>query len=361
MKKLNRLFIAIGIMVLVSSCKKDKDPTIVLNKSAGAVVQLNGIAGSEAGSAAANSVYLDFSTDKVTTALRSSWDIGLASGANYRIILNNTSVAGAKVLPKFDLNNVTAADTIGLSLTTSQFTPEVSQFAFFDNIAGDLNLTLIPAAFSVDALNPVIIVNRGTGGGIPPRAWVKMRVLRNGNGYSVQYAGIQETSFRTINITKNDLYNFQFLSFDNGVVSVEPEKLKWDMVWSYSLYQSNFGQGLVPYNFADMIAVNYLAGVQVVQKIYVDANPANAAIAATNAFNNFNRDSVIANPVVEGRWTIANNWRATQPGSNGARQDRFYIIKDGNGNYYKLKCLSMGVGTDGGTRGKPEFKYALIP
>ncbi len=355
MKKLNKLFIVIGITLLVSSCKKDEDPTIVLNKSAGAVVQLNGIAGSEAGSAAANAVYLDFSTDKVTTALRSSWDIGLASGANYRIILNNTSVAGAKVLPKFDLNNVGATDTAGLSLSTSQFMPEVSQFAFFDNIAGDLNLTLIPAAFSVDALNPVIIVNRGTGGGIAPRAWIKMRVLRNGNGYSVQYAGIQETSFKTINITKNDLYNFQFLSFDNGAVSVEPEKLKWDMVWSYSLYQSNFGAGLVPYNFADMIAVNYLAGVQAKEKIYVDAT------AATNAFNNFNKDSILATPLIDGRWTIGNSWRATQPGSNGAKQDRFYIIKDGNGNYYKLKCLAMGVGTDGGTRGKPEFKYALIP
>jgi HmuY protein len=355
MKNFNKLFIVIGLGILISSCKKDEDPTIVLNKSNGAIIQLNGIANNEPGTAAANAVYLDFSNEKTSTALRSGWDIGFNAGANFNIILNNMSVAGAKVLPKFNLNNVDASDTIGLTLTTSQFVPLPSQFAFFDNIGGDLNRTLIPAAITVDALNPVIIVNRGTGGGISPRAWVKMRVLRNGNGYTVQYAGIKETSFKTINFVKNDLYNFQFLSFDKGMVSVEPEKLKWDMVWSYSLYQADFGGGLSPYNFADMIAVNYLAGVQVKEKIYANSNIAN------EAFNAFNKDSIAANPLATGRWLIGNNWRATQPGSNGARQDRFYIIKDTNGNYYKLKCLAMGVGTDGGTRGKPEFKYALIP
>ncbi len=354
MKNIKKIFTIIGAGILISSCKKDEDPTIVLNKSNGAVVQFNGIANGEAGTAAANAVYLDFSTDKTSTSLRSGWDIGLNAGTNFSIILNNTSVAGAKVLTKFNLNNVGASDTVGLTLTTSQFTPEPSQFAFFDNIGGDLNQTIIPAALTIDALNPVIIINRGTGGGIAARAWVKMRVLRNGNGYTVQYAGIQETSFKTVTVVKNDLYNFQFVSFDNGLVPVEPEKLKWDIVWSYSLFQGNFGGGLSPYNFADMIAVNYLAGVQVKEKIYADKT------TASNAFNEFNKDSIIANPVSNGRWLIGNNWRATQPGSAGARQDRFYLIKDTNGNYYKLKCLAMGVGTDGGTRGKPEFKYALV-
>lgn len=354
MKNINKLLIGFGFCILATSCKKDEDPTITLSKSNGAVVQLNGIANSEAGSAAANAVYVDFSTDKTSAVLRSSWDIGLTAGTNFSIILNNMCVAGAKVLPKFNLNNVSAADTIGLTLTTSQFNPEPSQFAFFDNIGGDLNQTLIPAALAIDALNPVIILNRGTGGGVAARAWVKMRVLRNGNGYTVQYAGIQETSFKTVSVVKNDLYNFQFLSFDKGIVTVEPEKLKWDMVWSYSLYQGDFGGGLSPYNFADMIAVNYLSGVQVKQKIYADKATAN------EAFNAFNRDSVLANPVAAGRWLIGNSWRATQPGSNGAKPERFYLIKDTNGNYYKLKCLAMGAGTDGGTRGKPEFKYALI-
>ncbi len=357
MKKVKSTFLCVAVAVAFTACKKDADPVIIITNTASAGserVQFNGIAGTEAGSAAGNSVYLDFSTDKVATALRSGWDLGFYSGTDFRVILNNTASAGAKVLSKFDLNTVTLSDTAGLTLATSQTAPDVSHFAFFDNINGDINQTVIPAVSATDALNPVIILNRGNGGGLAPRTWVKLRVLRNATGYTLQYAGLQETTFRTLSITKNELYNFQYVSIDNGVVSVEPEKLKWDIVWSYSQYQANFGAGFVPYNFSDLIAVNYLSGVQVKEKIYADATTAAAAYLA------FNRDSINVNPVSTGRWAIGSNWRTTQP-AIGARLDRFYLIKDANGNFYKLKCLAMGIGTDGGTRGKPEFKYALIP
>jgi HmuY protein len=357
MKNLKSTFLCVAVAVLFTACKKDADPVIIINNTASAGserVQFNGIAGTEAGSAAGNSVYLDFSTDKVVTALRSGWDLGFYSGADFRVILNNTASAGAKVLSKFDLNTVTLADTAGLTLATNQTAPAPSFFTFFDNINGDINQTVIPAVSATDALNPVIILNRGTGGGLAPRTWVKLRVLRNATGYTLQYAGLLETTFHTLSITKNELYNFQYASLDNGAVSVEPEKLKWDIVWTYSQYQANFGAGFVPYNFSDLIVVNYLQGVQVKEKIYADATTAAAAYLA------FNKDSINVNPVSTGRWAIGSNWRSTQP-AIGARLERFYLIKDANGNYYKLKCLAMGVGTDGGTRGKPEFKYALIP
>jgi hypothetical protein len=349
----NKILLGVFVSISIFSCKKDTDPILTISTGVERI-QLNGIAGTEAGNVATNAVYLDLSTQKTTPVLRSSWDIGLYTGADFRAILNITAVAGAKVTNKYDLSLVNAADTIGLSLNTSQFNPLPSHLDFFDNINGDLTQTVIPAISATASLNPVIIVNRGTGGSIAPRAWIKMRIQRITNGYSIQYAGIQETTFKTITLTKNDAYNFQFISFDNGIVSVEPEKLAWDFVWSYSMYQANFGAGLVPYNFSDMIAVNYLAGVQVKEKIYADAT------AAANAFTAFNKDSIVANPTIAGRWTIASNWRSTQP-AIGARPDRFYIIKDPSGNFYKIKCLAMGVGTDGGTRGKPEFKYALIP
>lgn len=358
MNNTKKIILAALSLSVFTACKKDVDPNIIFSGSAStgsASVQFNGIAGTEAGSSAGNSVYLDFSTDKTTTALRSGWDLGFYSGPDYRVILNNTSSAGAKVLTsKFDLNTVTAADTLGLTLSTSQFNPQPTDLAYFDNINGDINQTVIPAVSATDAANPVIILNRGTGGSIAPRPWIKMRVLRNGNGYTIQYAGILESGFHTYNIVKDDSYNFQFISFDHGAVSVEPLKQKWDLVWTYSVYNANFGTGLVPYNFSDLIAVNYLAGVQVKEKIYADANMAAAAYEA------FNRDSVTANPGITGRWTIGSNWRSTQP-ATGVKLDRFYVIKDANGNYYKFKGIAMGVGSDGGTRGMPQFKYSLIP
>ncbi len=349
-----KLLIASTTVTMLAACKKDVDPVIIIPPSEGAQVQLNGIAGSEAGSSAGNSVYLDLSSDKQTAVLRSGWDLGFYGGSDYRVILNNFSVAGAKVLATSDITAAGAADTIGLTLNTSQTNPLAEQLPYFDDVNGDITKTVIPAVSAIDAENKVIIINRGTGGAIAARPWVKIRVLRNGTtGYTLQYAGITETSFKTLQITKNNNYNFTHVSFTNGIVDGEPEKEKWDLVWSYSVFLANFGAGNVPYNFSDLIAVNHLSNVTVTTKVYADAATANAAYTA------FNKDSVSNTTMVTGRWTIGSSWRSTQP-ATGARQDRFYVIKDPNGNYYKLKCVAMGVGTDGGTRGKPEFKYALI-
>lgn len=354
MKQSKKIMLTVTIVATLIACKKDTDPIIVVPPSTGAQVQLNGIAGSEAGSAAGNSVYLDLSADKQTTALRAGWDLGFYCGSDFRVILNNTTSAGAKVLTQNDLTTVGAADTIGLTLATSQTNPLPEQLAWFDNVAGDLTKTVIPAVSATDADNKVIILNRGTGGGIAARPWIKLRVLRNtSGGYTLQYAGIQETVFKILQIPKDAFYHFKSISFENGMVDAQPEKEKWDLVWTYSVFETNFGAGQVPYNFSDLIAVNYLAGVSVATKIYADVATANAAYTA------FNKDSVNNTILVSNRWAIGSGWRSTQP-ATGARTDRFYIIKDANGNYYKFKCLAMGVGTDGGTRGKPEFKYALI-
>ncbi len=350
----------IGVMVIVSlltSCKKDIDPVFVIQPSSGAQVQLEGILSTEPGSAAGRSVFLDLSSNKTTAVTRASWDLGFYCGAEFRVILNNTTSAGAKVLNKYDLAQVDANDTIGLSLSVNQLNPQPSDMVYFDDIGGSLGATLIPAVSANDELNPVIILNRGTGGGIAARPWIKLRVLRNASGgYTLQWSGITETNFRTLQISKDAAFHFRFASLDNGITDVQPEKEKWDLAWGYSLFQTNFGAGLVPYNFSDLIEVNHLSGVQVKEKIYSDANTASAAYTV------FNKDSINATSFVSGRWTIGSNWRSASPtpGASGTRKDRFYLIKDPAGNYYKLKCLSFH-GDEGGVRGKPVFKFELIP
>ena len=355
MTSLQKIMLVAAVAGTFAACKKDNDPVIIVPPSEGAQVQFNGLIGTEAGSLAGNSVYLDLSADKATAVARAGWDLGFYCGSDFRVVLNNTTSAGAKVLAKTDLNTVVEADTIGLTLAVNQMAPAPEDLAYFDDIEGDLTKTVIPAVSATDAANPVIILNRGTGGGTPARPWMKLRILRSASGgYKLQYAGILDATFTTVEISKNSDHHFQFVSFENGLLTGLPEKDKWDLTWSYSVFETNFGSGMVPYNFSDLIAVNYLSGVTVAQKVYADA------ATATAAFTAFNRDSVNNTTLLTGRWTIGSSWRSTQP-ATGARLDRFYVIKDANGNYYKLKCLAMGVGTDGGTRGKPEFKYSLIP
>ena len=44
----------------------------------------------------------------------------------------------------------------------------------------------------------------------------------------------------------------------------------------------------------------------------------------------------------------------------GIQFDRYYVIKDANGFYYKLRFLTMGLANDKGDRGRPQIEYALI-
>lgn len=354
MKNICVTLIAIIFLAGFSACKKDKDPIFNILPSEGTEnITLQGNTGDLTGANAGNSVYLDLSTNKVTAVLRSGWDLGFYCGNDFRVIINNTSAAGAKVLDKYDLSQVGVQDTAGLTLTFDPNEPMPEDLALYDDIDGDLSKTVIPPVSATDDDNPVIILNRGSGGGISERPWIKLRVLRNGSGYTLQYAEIEETDFKILNVPKNPDYSFQFASIDDGMVSGEPESNLWDIVWTYSIFESDFGYGAVPYTFSDLIGANYLAGVQVEQIVYADANTASLAYTA------FNKDSVAVHSTVAGRWTIGSNWRATFPAAS-VKTDRFYLIKDADGNYYKFQAIAMGAG-DGGVRGNPEFKYNLIP
>src|SRR5690348_4634961 len=85
------------------SCKKDKDPVIIVPPSTGSNVEFNGLVGAEPGSSAGNAVYLDLSSNTMTAVARASWDLAFYGGNEFRVQLNNTSSAGAKVLTQTDI------------------------------------------------------------------------------------------------------------------------------------------------------------------------------------------------------------------------------------------------------------------
>src|SRR5690606_30292973 len=80
---------------------------------------------------------------------------------------------------------------------------------------------------------------------------------RNSNGgYTLQHADINATSFTSVDIPKNTEYFFNYVSFENGSVTVEPQSTKWDIAWTYFSNVTDFGGGEVPYAFQDFIVQN---------------------------------------------------------------------------------------------------------
>lgn len=356
---MKKIWAAAALLALLSSCKDD-DPIIIPDPaSEGKQVQIDGNVGEQTGAAAGNSVFIDFSADQVTPLLRQSWDLGFYCDDAFRVIINNTTAAMAYVTAKTDINTVGPEDTAGVTmkLSLSELSPEL--FAFFDDVDGKLSGTVIPQVSATDDDNKVVVINRGTAGSVPARDFYKVRILRNGaSGYTLQYARLDESSFRTLDIPKNADYHFQLISFDEGVTVAHPQKNDWDIQWSLSIYKTPFSATeYVPYAFSDMVAINYLNGTQAVEKEYETAEECNAA------FESYSAADLSAETLLNDKWVVGSGWRRTAaPGATepaGTIKTKFYVVKDHEGNAYKVKFLSFSS-EDGGERGKPELKYVLL-
>lgn len=357
---MKKVFALVAVISLFASCSKSKleDGVKLYNFSKGSTLELNGLVGAEAGSAAGNIVYVDFSTETQTTLERAKWDLAFYCGAENRVRINNTTAAMAVVLDKIELDAVSGSDATGLTFEVDITSPSAETFAKIDAITGEIEKTVIPEIFPNPADNKIVIIGRGTGGATPRRDLIKAKFGINENGeYTIQWGKLDATTYQTATIAKDEVFNFKYLSFDDGLLaSAEPQKKDWDIVWGTSIYETPNGNENTAYIFSDMVGVNYLSGVQSVQKTFNDVN------ATLEAFENYSLADAQTEEFSDYRWNIGAKWRTTAaPGvtNPGVKKDRFYVVKDTEGVYYKLIFMSFS-GDDGGVRGRPKFSYKLL-
>lgn len=298
-----------------------------------------------------NKVFIDLSANRQAAVLRTNWDLGFFTGADYRVILNSSSSMMAKQIAKNDLTQVNAVDTIGFSseVAFSQSAPTPISLPYIDYPNGDITKTAIAAISATATDNKVYIVNRGYGPGTPAteRGWKKIRVIRNASGgYTLQYADISAATFSSIDIAKDEAYFFKYISFSTGAVNVEPEKKKWDIAWTYFSNVTNFGAGEVPYLFQDIVLINRNVSAAKV-------------MVTTKAFTDFGEADISTLTFSTVQTAIGSDWRSGggPTSAPAVRTDRYYIIKDGDNNYYKLRFTAL---TQNGERGYPAYEITLV-
>jgi len=300
-----------------------------------------------------NKVFIDISANRQTGVNRTNWDLGFYTGDDFRVILNSSVGMMARQINKNDLATVTAADTIGFAneVMFNQTAPTVSSLAYIDYPDGDLNKTAIAAVSATASENKVYIVNTGKTIGATPtdRGWKKIRVIRNAaGGYTLQHADIASSTYTSVDIAKDADHYFKYASFQTGAVNIEPEKKKWDIAWTYFSNVTNFGGGEVPYLFQDIILIN--RGVSIAK-----------IMTTTKAYNDFVAADITSSlTFMTTQNAIAADWRAGGgPGTApSVRTDRYYIVKDGNANYYKLKFTALTNGNN--ERGYPAYEAVWL-
>lgn len=305
-----------------------------------------------------NQVYIDLSSGVTTPIVRTSWDLGFYSGNEFRVTINGA--INKFSVKQLSTTNIDEVQTEDANVTVGNFDPAGT--AYVDHPYGNLSGTAITEVSSTDAENKVYLVNLGqdiattpgTGTGVnltgTSRGWKKIRILKSGNDYKLQYANIDATTHNEITISKNAAYNFSFFSFTtNTVVSAEPQKEKWDINLStFTNFTQNNGQD-VSYFYPDFAVTNTKAGTRAYQVLTSEFAYDTFALANV-ATANFDTDAA------KDRRAIGSNWRATYP--LALKTDRFYVVKDVAGNIYKLKFTAMQNAS--GERGNVTFEYKKL-
>ena len=358
--KLFTLFLCATILAF-TSCSSDDDSTT--SEPIQVIIEGASVSPLVGGPNEQNQVYVDLSTNISTAVQRDSWDLGFYSGSDFRVVINGSIYMATAALAE---TNIDAVNTSSTEVQDLQPQVEVGTFqaesaVFIDAPNGDITGTAIAEISDADSENKVYLLNLGfevatetpeTGSALvegDSRGWKKIRVLKSGNDYILQYADLDATTHQEVTISKNSDYNFTFFSFNTETeVSVEPAKSNWDL--NFTVF-TNIIPGNGAYGYKDYVVNNTKADAKVYM---IDTN-----IETELSYDNFTLADVIDTNFTNDQRGIGSSWRNTAPGQPvGLFDNVFYIINDTEGNLYKLQFLAM-FNADG-ERGYPQFVYSLL-
>ncbi|UQB69639.1 HmuY family protein [Epilithonimonas zeae] len=365
MKKL--LFLLISISFIFQSCLRDNEDPVAVSPIMGKIDSAD-----VGGASEPNQVWYDLSSGDKTLNKRTDWDLAFYSGDEFKVIINSSIMMAAGKIPNVtDINQVKESDvaTLKTKVQVANFDP--NNVTYIDDVKGNFptSYTAIEEIKVVDSDNAVYLVNMGKNiytGSIPigsvttggtDRGWMKLQIVRNGSSaYKIRYANIGEATYKEYIINKNTDYNFNYFSMtDNKEVVIQPQKQKWDLCFTVF---TNVIEGAGTYIYADFVTDNIVGGSASYQvTIPTGTN-------ASDFYNNFKAADIDMSKFDHtDQRAIGANWR-NPVGTNGLEVygDRFYVVKDPEGFYFKLRFTRMTKAKkdqygEAGERGFPQFEY----
>ncbi|MET3036962.1 HmuY family protein [Chryseobacterium sp. NRRL B-14859] len=366
--KLLKIFSILSVMIATQSClSADEDP-VAVPPMTGSEVNVE-----VGGPTEPNQVWIDLSDYKNPSInKRTDWDLGFYTGDEFRVIMNGSiAMTVIKIPNATNIANVKETDVTGLKdiAQVGTFTPENLQYV--DNPKGNFltQTSGIDAIKENDAENPVYLINLGReipkstniGTGTvslngDPRGWKKVQILRAPNGYKIRYADLnaEEADIKEYIMTKDTEYNFMFFNLKTGTpINIQPKKKRWDIVFTTFTNEVFMnGNSAGSYFFADFVSTNILNGVGAYQ-----VSVTGSLDQAYNAFTlkDVDPDKFIFND----QRAIGDKWRTTTGTTEvqGAfvYADRFFVLKDAEGFYFKLRFNKMK--NNEGERGFTNFEF----
>lgn len=305
-----------------------------------------------------NQVYIDLSAQTETIVARDKWDLAFYSGEEFRVKLNNSLFMMAAELNTNNIDEITEADVEDLQAQMQLL--QAGSDVYVDNPNGTITGTAINEISSVLDENKVYLINMGNEVGTDTpetgsvavagdsRGWKKIKVTLENDTYVLQYANLNETTHQQQNISKTPDYNFTFFSIiTESIVDVEPLQSKWDLNFTVftEVLELNATE-YTAYGFSDYVATNVLANTNAYQ----------VTVNESINYSDFSIEDVDESLFELDQRVIGSNWRDVF--NHSVETNLFYIVKDPEGNIYKLRFTALV--NENGVRGYPTFEYNLL-
>lgn len=308
------------LLLLLGGCIKDEKA--VAPHDAGAVVT----ATADMGEDYRWQIYYRLSTNTIVGRnLKTDWDLGLEAAADgYHVILNAARMTTAVQLSKTDIGQVSWQDTTGFGNGRKT-----------DNAGGSLDSTAIGDWRGQDR---VYLLGNNEG------AFYKVQFRSvSATAYKLRYGSLKETGIDSIEVSKDSLYNFGFVSLkDHKVVQVEPPKDDWDLV--FTGYTHFFVQEQLLYSVTGCLLNRYRTS---------------AVMDSTIDFAQITHNDLTRYTFSTQINTIGYNWKeySFNSGSYVVFPRMNYIIHDRSGVYFKLHFVDFNRD---GIKGNPRWEQQAL-
>jgi hypothetical protein len=255
------------------------------------------------------------------------WDLGFESdGLGHHIILNTSRFMHA--------GNTGSTDFYGI-------TTNICDTMIYDDSGGDLTKTAI-GEWEVYPGN-VYIIDLGTDNNGIPFGYRKITFdgFEN-NAYSIHFSNLDGSDEHSFIVDSDPDRSFTLFSFTNGgaVVPLQPPDDAWDLCFTqYStiLFDNN------------NVATPYL-----VRGVYINMKGTTAARDTINSFNDITLADIPDYTFSSVQDIIGYEWKDYKDDTYKINPDIFYIVRDLQGEYYKIKFT--GFYNKSGVKGYPSFQ-----
>jgi len=288
-------------------------------------------------------IYFDFGSGGIVSQnLNSDWALSFdCADAGYHIRVNSSDFWGMAPTGSTNLDSV--------------YTDDPDYDWLQDSSSGHPDSTAVGEWVSFDQVEPtytneVYLLGRYDGIGYNLAKKVQFKSVSE-TVYTFLIADPDQSQADTIEVIKDDRYNYTQFSLDNNeVVQLEPEKDRWDILFAqyFTILYTDEGDP-APY---------YVRGA------LLNPNQVEAALDTLTHFLDVNHTNALQKNFSSAQDAIGHDWKSVtvDESSNSAeykvRPGYTYIVRDTNNDLYKLRFKSYFNAS--GIKGYPSLEFASL-